>query len=91
MLLGRETEQATLEGLIAGARSGGRWVAADHRRGWDRQNRSPQYARSQAADMKVLTTRGVASELTLSFSALDYLVRPILSWLAEVPAPRPQH
>src|SRR5262249_1344062 len=44
--------------------------------------------RERAADMHVLTARGVESEAELPFAALHQLLRPVLSHVEQLPAPQ---
>src|SRR3712207_8352122 len=45
-------------------------------------------ARDRAADMHVLTARGVESESELPFAALHQLLRPALTHVDQLPAPQ---
>ena len=46
------------------------------------------YARTQATEARVLSTRGLEAESDLPFAALSELLPPVLDHLAEIPAPQ---
>ena len=88
MLRGREREQATLRGLVDGARTG--HGSALLVRGQPGVGKSALLmdAVDAADDLTVLRTRGVESEAPLPFAALHRLLRPVLGSLGEIPAPQ---
>ena len=88
-LHGRETEQATIAGLPASARSGaGASLALVGEPGAGKSSLLGDTARQAAPVMTVVTTSGIESEAPLAFAALQRLLRPLMSRLAAVPSPQ---
>jgi AAA ATPase domain len=88
MLYGRDVERALIGGLLDGARdsrSGALVVRGEPGVG---KSALLLDARERAADMHVLSARGVESESELPFAALDQLFRPALRYLDRLPAPQ---
>jgi DNA-binding CsgD family transcriptional regulator len=87
-LLGREAECAKIDAQLELVRSG--WSTSLLLRGEAGIGKTVllQYASERAADMKVLTARGIGSESEIPFSGLLDLARPILDRLDEIPAPQ---
>jgi DNA-binding CsgD family transcriptional regulator/tetratricopeptide (TPR) repeat protein len=87
-LVGREAEQAEIEGVLCRARAGrgggavlwgepgiGKTALLDH-------------AAAQAAGMRVLYTAGVEPEAGLGYSALHRMLRPVLDGVGALPGPQ---
>ena len=88
VLLGRDRERAAIGVLLDGARasqSGALVVRGEPGIG---KTALLLDARERAADMHVLSARGVESESELPFAALDQLLRPALVHLEKLPAPQ---
>ena len=88
MLYGRDPERAVIGALLDAAResrSGALVLRGDPGIG---KTALLADARERAADMQVLTARGVESESELPFAALHQLLRPALGDLDGVPAPQ---
>jgi predicted ATPase len=85
MLVGRGTERARIDALLAGAREGqgGALVL----RGEPGIGKSALLAdaRSRAADMRVLHAHGVQAEAELVYSGLHELLRPVADRLDALP------
>ncbi|MBV9000825.1 MAG: ATP-binding protein [Solirubrobacterales bacterium] len=85
MLVGRKTERARIDALLAGAREGrgGALVL----RGEPGIGKSALLAdaRSRAADMRVLHAHGVQAEAVLVYSGLHELLRPVADRLDALP------
>ena len=85
MLYGRDDERARIGALLDGARdsrSGALIVRGEAGVG---KSALLEDARERAADMQVLTVRGVESESELPFAGLHQLVRPSLQLLDRLP------
>ena len=73
MLVGRKSERARIDRLLSGARDGESGVLVLAGEPGIGKSVLCEYARSQAADMRVLRTRSVESEAELPFVALGDL------------------
>ena len=84
-LPGREQECAVIDRLLAGARAGA--GAALVVRGEPGIGKSAllAYARQHAAPMLVLSAVGVQAESDLAFAGLHELLRPVLTYLGDLP------
>jgi predicted ATPase len=88
-LHGRGTEQATIAGLLASARSGaGASLALVGEPGAGKSALLEDTARQAAPVMTVVTTSGIESEAPLAFAALQRLLRPLTPRLTAVPSPQ---
>jgi DNA-binding CsgD family transcriptional regulator len=84
-LYGREPECAAIDRLLEGARrsqSGAIVLRAEAGVG---KSALLSYARSRAADLRVLQTVGVEPEIELPFAALYQLLRPVFPYLDRIP------
>ncbi|PWU18516.1 MAG: LuxR family transcriptional regulator, partial [Candidatus Rokuibacteriota bacterium] len=88
MLYGRDAERARIGALLDAARSS--QSGALVLRGEPGVGKSALLldARERAADMHLLTARGVESESELPFAALHQLLRPALGQLSDLPPPQ---
>lgn len=88
MLVGRGSEQARIEALLANARIG--VSAALLIRGEPGIGKSAllRYAIERADEMTVLSATGIESESELAFSGLSELLRPLVGLLNEIPQPQ---
>ena len=88
MLFGRDVERARIGALLDGARAsrGGALVV----RGEPGMGKTALLldARERAADMHVLTARGIEFESELAFAGLHQLLRPALDLLDRLPDPQ---
>ena len=73
MLLGRESEQRTLERLLAGARVGDSGVLVISGDPGIGKTALLEYARSQAKGMRVLFARGAEADQDVAFGGLHQL------------------
>ena len=88
MLVGRQTEQAQIERLLADAREGrGRALVLRGEAGVGK-TALLEHAVEAAKDFRELHALGVESEAELPFAALHELVRPVLGLLDELPPPQ---
>jgi DNA-binding CsgD family transcriptional regulator len=88
MLVGRETEQAQIERLLADARGGrGRALVLRGEAGMGKTTLL-EHAVEAAKDFRKLHALGVESEAELPFAALHELLRPVLDLLDELPPPQ---
>jgi DNA-binding CsgD family transcriptional regulator len=85
-LLGREGERAVLDGLVAGAREGRSGALVLRGEAGIGKSALLDYAAARAHDVTVVRALGVESEAELEFSALLDVCRPLLDWLAYLPA-----
>ncbi len=88
MLYGRDAERARIGELLDAARdsrSGALVVRGEPGIG---KTALLDDAQERAADMHVLSARGVESEAELPFAALHQLLRPALSYVERLPAPQ---
>ena len=88
VLLDREAERATLDGLLEDLRSGrGRALVV---RGEPGVGKSAllEYVAGAAADMRVIRAAGVESEMELAFASLHQLCVPLLDRVEGLPGPQ---
>lgn len=85
MLVGRGSERARLDGLLADARGGESGALVLRGEPGIGKTALLEYAVERAEDFRVLRALGVESESELAFSALHELLRPVLSSLHEIP------
>lgn len=88
MLLGRETEQQTLDRLLADTRLGHSSVLALVGEPGIGKTSLLEYAAGQADGMRVLRARGVESEAEVPFGGLLELLRPALEVVDQIPEPQ---
>jgi DNA-binding CsgD family transcriptional regulator len=88
MLLGRETEQRIVDGLLQTARAGRSAVLVLRGEPGIGKTTLLSYAQSSAAGMKVLCSVGIEAEHELPFAGLHQLVRPCLPLLERLPPPQ---
>ena len=88
MLVGRQTEQAQIERLLADTREGrGRALVLRGEAGVGKTTLL-EHAVEAAKDFRELHALGVESEAELPFAALHELVRPVLGLIDELPPPQ---
>ncbi len=88
MLIGRESEQAVIDRLLAGARTGagsGLVVRGEPGIG---KSALLAYAAERAEGMLVLRAVGVEAEATLAYAAVHWLLRSVLDYLPRLPEPQ---
>ena len=90
MLYGRDAERAQIGVLLDGARSARGGVLVLRGEPGIGKTALLEDSRDRAADMNVLTVRGVESEAELPFAGLHRLLRPALSLASQLPAPQGQ-
>ena len=88
MLYGRDEERARIGELLDGARALRSGVLALRGEPGVGKTALLEDARDRAADLSILSARGVESESELPFAALHQLVRPALDDLETLPAPQ---
>jgi DNA-binding CsgD family transcriptional regulator len=88
MLVGRRAETAAIDRLLAAAREGRSGVLVLRGEPGIGKSALLDEARERAADMVVLSARGVESESELAFAALHQLVRPALGRIDGIPPPQ---
>src|SRR5262245_47048346 len=88
MLYGRDDERARIGELLDAARSSRSGVLVIRGEPGIGKTALLEDTRERAADMHVLTARGVESEAELPFAALHQLLRPVLSHVEQLPAPQ---
>jgi DNA-binding CsgD family transcriptional regulator/tetratricopeptide (TPR) repeat protein len=84
-LSGREQECAVIDRLLAGARAGAGGALVVRGEPGIGKSALLGYARQHAAPMLVLSAVGVQAESDLAFAGLHELLRPVLTYLAELP------
>ena len=90
MLLGRESERAAIERLLADARVGTSGVlVVSGEPGIGKSALLAHAASRGAGGMRVLTARGVEREASIPFAGLLELLRPCSSTSSTCPRPRP--
>jgi DNA-binding CsgD family transcriptional regulator len=85
VLLGRAAECARITSALADARSGFSRVILLRGEPGIGKSALLRYASEYAAEMRVLTARGIESEAEIPFSALFDLLRPALEFLDQIP------
>jgi DNA-binding CsgD family transcriptional regulator len=88
MLLGRESERARVDELLAHAREGRSGVLLVRGEPGIGKSAMLDYAAAQAGDGLVMRARGIESEVELGFAGLHELLRPVLGELDQLPAPQ---
>ena len=88
MLIGRESERAQIERVLASARSGESATLALVGEAGIGKTALLDYAAERAVGMRVLRARGIESEAQIPFAALLELVRPALVMLDKIPEPQ---
>src|SRR4051812_17721387 len=88
MLLGRESERARVDALLAHAREGRSGVLVVRGEPGIGKSALLDYAAAQARDALVMRARGIESEVELGFAGLHELLRPVLGQLDQLPAPQ---
>jgi DNA-binding CsgD family transcriptional regulator len=88
MLVGREAEQRTLDGLLDRARDEHSGVLVLRGAPGIGKTALLDYAQEQAAGMKVLRCVGIEAEHELPFAGMHALVRPCLDLVDRLPAPQ---
>jgi DNA-binding CsgD family transcriptional regulator len=86
VLVGRESECARIDELLARARRGRSGALVLRGEAGIGKTALLEYAVARAEDMKVVSALGVQSETELEFSALLEVCRPMLDHLDDVPA-----
>src|SRR5579872_820552 len=88
VLLDREAERATLDGLLTDLRSGrGRVLVVRGEPGVGK-TALLEYVAGAAADMRVIRAAGVESEMELAFASLHQLCVPLLDRVEGLPGPQ---
>jgi DNA-binding CsgD family transcriptional regulator len=88
MLYGRDAERARIGELLTAARDSRSGAVVLRGEAGIGKSALLEDAREQAADMHVLSARGVESESELPFAALHQLLRPALGTLDALPPPQ---
>src|SRR6476659_5420902 len=88
MLVGRESEQLTIERLLAGARVGRSGVLVLTGDPGIGKTSLLEHARTLAAGMRTVTARGVEAEREVAFGGLYEICAPLLDLLGELPSPQ---
>ena len=87
-ILGRATECAVLDQLIAAVRTGESRVLVVHGAPGIGKSALLDYTALSATDLRVLRADGVESEMELAFATLHQLCAPLLDGLKDLPAPQ---
>src|SRR4051812_12317943 len=88
MLIGRDAERAAIGALLEAARASRSSTLVVRGEPGMGKTALLDDAREQAADMRVLSARGVESESDLPFAGLHQLIRPTLPLLEALPRPQ---
>jgi DNA-binding CsgD family transcriptional regulator len=88
MLVGREAEQRRVDSLLESARNERSAVLLLRGEAGIGKTALLEYAREQAADMRVLCCTGIEAEHELAFAGIHQLVRPCTHLLERLPAPQ---
>ena len=88
VLLDREAERATLDGLLEDLRSGRGRVLVVRGEAGVGKSALMEYVAGAAADMRVIRAAGVESEMELAFASLHQLCVPLLDRVAGLPGPQ---
>src|SRR5215510_3430260 len=88
MLYGRDVERDAIGGLLDDARHSRSGVLVVRGEPGIGKTALLEDARDRAADMHVLSARGVESEAELPFAALHQLMRPALRHVDRLPTPQ---
>ena len=87
-LLGRRTERAVLDQLLADVRNGGSQVLVVRGEAGVGKTALLNYATDSAPDLRLLRAVGVQSEMELVFAALHQLCMPLLDRMKRIPEPQ---
>ncbi len=88
MLLGRESERAAIERLLADARVGTSGVLIVSGEAGIGKSALLGHAASAATGMRVLSARGIEREASIPFAGLLELLRPVLEHVEHLPPPQ---
>jgi DNA-binding CsgD family transcriptional regulator len=88
MLLGRESERAAIERLLADARVGTSGVLIVSGEAGIGKSALLAHAASAAHGMRVLSARGIEREASIPFAGLLELLRPVLDHMEHLPPPQ---
>src|SRR4051794_33492968 len=88
MLLGRESERARIDDLLARARNGTSGVLVLRGEAGIGKSALLDYAAEHATGATVMRVRGIESEVELGFAGLHELLRPVLDLLEQLPPPQ---
>jgi DNA-binding CsgD family transcriptional regulator len=84
-LLGRDRECAAIDALLADARANAAGALVVRGEAGIGKSALLDYARQHAPPMMILSASGVEAESDLAFAGLHELLRPVLSYLGELP------
>ncbi|RZU10235.1 regulatory LuxR family protein [Kribbella rubisoli] len=87
-LLGRRSERAVLDQLLADVRNGGSQVLVVRGEAGVGKTALLKYATDSARDLRLLRAVGVQSEMELVFAALHQLCMPLLDRMERIPEPQ---
>jgi DNA-binding NarL/FixJ family response regulator len=87
-LLGRRSERAVLDQLLADVRNGGSQVLVVRGEAGVGKTALLNYATESAPDLRLLHAVGVQSEMELVFAALHQLCMPLLDRMKRIPEPQ---
>ncbi len=87
-LLGRQSERAALDAVVAGVRAGRSQVVVVRGEAGVGKSALLDYATNSADDLRILRAVGVESEMELAFAALHQLCAPLLERARELPGPQ---
>jgi DNA-binding CsgD family transcriptional regulator len=87
-LLGRASECAVIDQLIAAVRTGESRVLVVHGAPGVGKSALLEYAENAATGMRVVRAAGVESEMELAFATLHQLCAPLLDRLQDLPSPQ---
>jgi DNA-binding CsgD family transcriptional regulator len=88
MLLGRESERARINDLLARSRAGTSGVLVVRGEPGIGKSALLEHAAAHAGGATVMRARGIESEIELAFAGLHELLRPVLASLDRLPAPQ---
>jgi DNA-binding CsgD family transcriptional regulator len=88
MLVGRATETAAIDRLLAGAREGQSGVLVLRGEAGIGKSSLLEYAREHATGFTVLRGTGIESESELAYAALHQILRPVLDRIDKLPDPQ---
>ena len=88
MLVGRDSERAAIERLLADARVGTSGVLVVSGEPGIGKSSLLAYAAAAAHEMRVLSARGIEEEASIPFGGLLELLRPVIEHVESLPAPQ---
>jgi DNA-binding NarL/FixJ family response regulator len=88
MLVGRTTETAAIDHLLAGAREGQSGVLVLRGEAGIGKSSLLEYAREHATGFTVLRGTGIESESDLAYAALHQVLRPVFDRIEQLPEPQ---